>query len=374
MTARDETLLSPLAACLRGERVEWSAVQAQDDEWLAACDDHGVSAMVARAAPVFRDWPEAVQEALAQRRREAAATELVRQRELESVLDSLASCGVAPILLKGAAVAHTIYPEPSLRPRADTDLLIPRDQVERARACLAGLGYRASLGCEGERLFCQFELARTDGYGVVHALDVHWKISTQALFADVLGYDELAACAVPVPALGRHARAPGVAHALLLACIHPAMHHRNVERLVWLYDVHLLCGRLTAHDVDAFLALALERQVALVCADVLATCRRRLRTEIPAHALGRLRSATREPSAAYLSSGRRWHHDVVANLAASRRWADRAALVREILLPDPGHVFRSYGVPANGLGMMMLPALYVHRTAHGAWKVMSGRK
>jgi len=44
------------------------------------------------------------------------------------------------------------------------------------------------------------------------------------------------------------------------------MHHRRAHSLVWVYDVHLLASRLSAPQFDRFAELALEKQVAAVCA------------------------------------------------------------------------------------------------------------
>jgi hypothetical protein len=49
------------------------------------------------------------------------------------------------------------------------------------------------------------------------------------IFADVLSCDEMASLAADVPGLGLNARTTAPLHALLLACTHPVMHHRNVE-------------------------------------------------------------------------------------------------------------------------------------------------
>ena len=46
-----------------------------------------------------------------------------------------------------------------------------------------------------------------------------------------------------LPALGEHARTAGArCTPLLLACIHPVMHHRNAESLVWIYDLTIPCS------------------------------------------------------------------------------------------------------------------------------------
>ncbi len=87
------------------------------------------------------------------------------------------------------------------------------------------------------------------------------------MLAAALDYGELAARAVPLPALGRNAHAIAPVHALLLACIHRAGHANapyhvdgiaspEGDRLIWLYDIHLLVGGMSAGELDEFVALA----------------------------------------------------------------------------------------------------------------------
>ncbi len=49
---------------------------------------------------------------------------MLRERELVAVLAALAEAGVETLLLKGTPLAYTHYPEPALRTRCDTDVLI----------------------------------------------------------------------------------------------------------------------------------------------------------------------------------------------------------------------------------------------------------
>ena len=298
--------------------------------------------------------------------------EALRRRELVAALDVLGTAGIRPILLKGTPLAYTVYEEPSLRPRSDTDVLIRRDEREAVRTLLRSAGYTVTNLSDGEFLFHQFELAKEDALGFTHALDVHWKISAESIFADVLGYEELAAESRPVPALGPHARGAGPVHGLLLACIHPAMHHRNWERLIWLYDIHLLASRLAPAELDCFAALAVERRVAAICARELALTRSRLGTQLSDRTLAAL-AASEEPSAAYLERGRRWSDELQSNLRGLPRWRDRLKLLREVAFPAPGYMLRAYRLDGMAAGAL-LPALYVHRGLTGLWKVLLGRK
>jgi hypothetical protein len=73
------------------------------------------------------------------------------QRELGAVLQSLATAGVTPVLLKGAALARTVCDNPGPRPMDDVDLLLREADVPAALRELAALGY-ATLPAWGARL------------------------------------------------------------------------------------------------------------------------------------------------------------------------------------------------------------------------------
>jgi hypothetical protein len=324
---------------------------------------------------VAGSWPPEVVEALGRQARADAAAELVRQQTLIRVLDALAAAGVRPILLKGTALAYGLYRHPAQRPRLDTDLLVRREQADRVRAVMADLGYAAPPQSDGELVFRQFQVTREDEWGLQHAFDFHWEISSQAAFAGLFGYDDLIATAVELPALGANARAPGHAESLVLACVHPVMHHRKEERLLWLYDIHLLAGQLDAARWTTFVSHAVRGRVAAVCLDQLQRAQRLLGSVIPPRAAARLADAARhpEPSAEYLREGRSWRHDLASNLRGSGSWRRRVRLLREVTLPRPSYMLASYGM-APGWGAVALPFLYVHRGIRGLARVVGGRK
>src|SRR6185436_811387 len=87
--------------------------------------------------------------------RSAVAGELVRAHEITHVLDALAARRVFPILMKGAALAYSLYPSPAMRPRVDTDLLIPREDIAAARDVLLRRGYVEPAMTDGELVLGQ---------------------------------------------------------------------------------------------------------------------------------------------------------------------------------------------------------------------------
>ena len=367
--------MTAIFALLSGAPVRWSDLGFTRDEFFAFCDREELRGLVfsrLRSTDAADDWPSDIRDTLAQSAREETARDMLRREEIAGVLGALDARGVRAILLKGAALAYTAYPTPDARPRLDTDVLIDAADEATARTVLTARGYTAPPYCAD--LFAQFEMERTDNFGLRHVMDVHWKISTQPVFADVLTYREMLPHAVPVPALGAAAITPSAVDSLLLACIHPVMHHQNAERVLWVYDTHALASRLTPRQFDDFVHRARRKKVAAVCAHALQLAQTLFGTAVPADVIRNLSKAVDEPSAEYLASQRRWHHELASSVRGLPRFADRVKLMRDVLLPSPSYMLGAYGLRGKPLAPWLLPALYVHRNMRGAWKILMGKK
>ena len=60
---------------------------------------------------------------------------------LNQVVTALHGSGLEPVVLKGAALAYTAYPEPFFRSMADVDLLLPAEQLGQASKVLLEMGF-----------------------------------------------------------------------------------------------------------------------------------------------------------------------------------------------------------------------------------------
>lgn len=78
------------------------------------------------------------------------ARNLYFQPELRKALEALREQDIPVILLKGAAIAGTVYGDIGLRPMADLDLLVPEERVHAAQAIVTALGYRP-VGSQAEQ-------------------------------------------------------------------------------------------------------------------------------------------------------------------------------------------------------------------------------
>jgi hypothetical protein len=291
-------------------------------------------------------------------RREALVDEL-HVRELNRVLAALETAGVRPLVFKGAALAHSLYPESWLRPRLDADILIP----ERARAAafdtLERLGYDRSVLIDGALVMAQAPFGRVDDRGQEHALDVHWRVANPQLLATVLTYDDLERRAATLVVRGQTMRVPCAVDALLLACVHRAAHHAASNELLWLYDIHLLASGMHADDWRSLQARAGRLGVAAICSDGLRQAADRFGT--PMSMAPAVSPTGGEPSAVYLRKELGRLERLALDLQAipfRARWR----LVREHVLPSRRFMRQRYGRQHDAV----LPVLYLRRVVSGA--------
>ena len=345
----------------------WAADAGREAQarFFATATRHSVLPLLAprlHRAKTLDRWPATIREPLVEATRHEVIVESLRRRELRRLHVALAAATVRPLLMKGSALAYLCYPD-RLRPRGDTDLLVRRSDVTRATRALHTLGYRRALQTPGELVMPQMELVKEERPGITHVCDLHVKIANPHVFAEALSYDELITRAVDVPGLGGGARALGPVDALILACIHRVAHHDDCEKLLWIYDIHLLAHRMDRRTLTQFATRAAEKQIKAVCLRGLSLAQRWFHTEVPHDVMQALASAGADaPSAAYVG-GRLRPVDVMwSDLKAIGRWRDRWQLVREHLFPLAGYMRERYGVSND----LLLPALYVHRGARGA--------
>jgi putative nucleotidyltransferase-like protein len=355
-----------LAAVIAGRRVPLDESAARILMLQAQRDR--VVPLLARAVRTGGDpWPSTIEAALTAAASEHAALEYLQRLEITRLLARFAERGIRSILMKGAALAYTVYPDPTLRPHDDIDVLVSGADRGRASDALRSLGYEALVEGGGDLSFAQAHFRRIDRFGVAHVCDLHWRIANPIAFREMVTFDELDADAAPVPRLSTDARTFSVAHALFLACVHRVAHHLNEDVLLWIYDVHRLAMAASSEDLQRFEALAVRAGAAGVCARGLEASVKYFDTPLPDRLLPRLGSAAAarpERSAAFLSGNLRLVDLLERDLAALPGWRARLALVGEHLFPSADYMRASYA-PGSRLP---LPWLYVSRIVRGAPK------
>ncbi len=295
-----------------------------------------------------------------------AAREMASAHELSIVLKQLAQNHIHPLLLKGSALGYNHYPKAYLRSRCDTDLLFKDKQTAlKAWRILQEMGYTRSNAVDGELISYEFTCTKADKLGIIHALDCHWKVNNHQLFARLLPFQELEKNTVGVPFLGKHAVTLDNLYSLLFTCMHLVVHQAEGidNRLIWAYDIHLLCNSFSDDNWKQFIRLSTEKQVCSICLDRFKKTQRKLGTRIPTFVTERLSvSSVDEPFTERI--GRSQLHITLANFQALPSWQARIHLLKEYLFPDRTYIIRKYNIKSNP----PLPALYFIRVLQGIYK------
>lgn len=228
------------------------------DQGASPSDAAAWRAALAEAAPAvlpYLDYqvrrrglnpPADVAATLARARRGAAAVGLRRRVTLRRLLDVLDDAGIPAIVLKGAALAYQVYPDPTLRPMADLDCWVPPARLDEAAASLTAAGFRSTrvaLGVAHRPQVRPLELAAqatpVELHGTVHSLTgLPWG-----------GFDGAWERSQPAELAGAAARVLDPAAALEHLCLHAARVEGLKTGMPHLLDVALLVGRFGA-DLD----------------------------------------------------------------------------------------------------------------------------
>jgi len=355
-----------IVAALRHHEATWPGDAGEElaSSVLASAEDHGVMPLLS-TTPAVERWPVHVREALRTARRSEAALEVLRRRELGALLREFRAARIPVLLLKGAQIAYTHYPTPCLRPRLDTDLLVAARDRPRTDGLLRARGYVPQTGFDGTLVTHQFQYERRNQFGLRDVIDLHWKVANPQMFAGVFAFEELECDATPVASLDADARGLSNPHALLFACMHRVAHHDNSDRLIWLYDIHLLASSMSAGDRDKAVDLAAAKQIRSLCGRGIARAQATFGTTLPTGWLEQMQvERSSEPTAVYLSNGRRRVDTLVDDLRTLPGWRPRLRLLREHLFPPPAYMRRIYG----SWNPFFLPLAYVDRVVTGMGK------
>jgi hypothetical protein len=363
-------MIEAVAAALAGEvqQLRGHAYHRADPFWRTAADHHVDLLALDRAktSGADRAWPQAARRAAHEALVDACVLRDLRDRELQCVLHTLAAADIPCLLMKGAALAHTLYRHPHLRPRNDADLLVRAEDSGRLAAALHPRRYARLASTSGAYVTSQTQFDRLDGGDHRYALDIHWRVVNTHVVDGAVAYEDFAAARMAVPGLGRHAWTLGVPDALALACIHRVAHHQNSGDLLWLWDVRLLVDAMTPDETGAFVGIASRLKIRAACATTLTAAAGRFQMPAASRLIDRVRpdpGDAPEPSARFLR-GAMSQTDLLRSDLASLGWRGGAALVREHLFPPAAYMREHYaGWPA-----VLLPAAYVHRILAGAPK------
>jgi hypothetical protein len=360
-----------IADALSGRQPSWALPRdaASCEAFIRHAGLHGVCPLLHdRGAG---DWPEDVLRDLKRATIRHAMWELSHQHALARVLAGFARRELPCLLLKGTALAYSLYANPVHRVRADTDLMVAPHDRDRAATALMEEGFERISGMPGELATYQASFD-CEAAGAVHTIDLHWKFNNSQVLAALFEFDELDAHKQPIPELAAHAWRPADLHSLLIACTHRLTHvhnpyyfdateHHEADRLIWLTDIRLLTERIAESGRwPEFTAMASAKSLLAVCHDGIRAAERKLDWSAPlgTHpALQRERSDEKPWRYLRASAWKQHWLDLFAlgNVRQQARW------IREHLFPSPAYMRRRY----PDARLAWLPWLYARRLIGG---------
>lgn len=307
------------------------------EDYIARLDYHGITLLALKAERL----PSDVAKALSQRKAMMVANDALKQRALIELFNAFANQGLTrSVLFKGSALAYSLYPQPWLRPRTDSDILIEQSDLAQFEQIFNKLGYQKLFAIEGKHISYQSTFSKHLAGKSAINIDLHWRINNRQILAQCFSVDQLLESNSQLNSLSKNINIPSTVDSLLIASLHRLGHHLNDERLTWLYDIHLIASDLSNDDWQAVIKKSEQKQLAAITLDALTLCHTLFATELDKNALVQLQtlSLNKEPSQLFLQRDlpewRYFWHD----LSAMESLTEKLRLIMENVIPSPAYV------------------------------------
>lgn len=345
---------------------EWAGKDACDAVW-SRLDFHGVALLFHGQDDALSNWPEPLVARIGEEARLMALWEATHRAALAQLIDHLDRARIKSILMKGTAIAYSLYTDPAARRRGDSDLLIQPRDIAAARDILEGAGWYRNADPHG---LTHQEGWRFDSAGAfVHALDLHWEPSDRAALQRVLKREDIFATCRPLPRLDKAAYCASTQLTIVHEAINQKWHEVRgywsgdekiigARRLIWSVDFDLLARSLTPADWRELIEFCSDRGIGPLVAAALSKAAKDLGTDLPAVFIEELAGQREDPAIAAYCNASDDFEEFWLNLRHAPGWRERVALLSDRGFPPAGHLRAKYpkqaGWPAAFLQARLL--------------------
>lgn len=235
-----------------------------------------------------------ISETVAESKWQVLALTLLQFHGVARVLRALEAAGIPVIVLKGAALAETVYPTLADRPMGDVDLLVRPADREQASAVLEAAGYRYVP--EPQQPFSPFATTFTGEMAFRGrdrtVIELHWQLTPSEWLQQLCDLDPAPfwAAAQPLEVEGAHALQLAPHDLLLHLCVHLTVH--GYGHGVGFTDIVQVVAAYQPFAWELFLARATRFRLRSLCYFPLEICVAVLGASVPAHVLAALRPPT----------------------------------------------------------------------------------
>lgn len=200
-----------------------------DADQVSWCRDEGL-------APLLASKLGAACAAFQSDARQLAMRELAHEEALQRLAIVCRKAAIEIMVIKGEALARTLYAAPGQRLRSDIDLWVRQQQLEPLCSLLSKLGYAAISNVRQQ--WARFEVVHAKAQAPSVAFDVHVHPFFRPRMLQQRPFEAVWADAGELPGLAP-LRAPNAADAFLIAALHLAKNSH--KRAIWLYDIERFC-------------------------------------------------------------------------------------------------------------------------------------
>jgi hypothetical protein len=375
-----------LALCVRQSRRE-RTLPPWPEEWGAAdaalCQSvferiafHGIALLLVQHTKALAAWPALLRDKMQAEARAQSFWEIGHRGALAQLIEALAAVGITGAVTKGSAMAYTLYAEPALRRRGDSDVLLPGADRRAVGAALAAIG----MARTGDARPLQESWAAKCAMGFTHVFDLHWRGNASAVISHCYDRAGIGQRTVPMPRLSPAARAIALTDNAILIAINRAMHLQfgyvsgsdktyEQDRLIWAVDLDLFSASFGDGDWEALGEAAEASGAAPLVLSALEFAHAALDTPIPSAVRARLAAHSGDPRLLRYLGALRGIERLQLDLSASPTLADKLRLVRYTLLPGTEVLHERFPTATH----WPIPALQARRLMSGAGKLFLGR-
>ena len=336
---------------------------------LAELDYHGITLLVLAHNKLAPEVQAELQAVAGPRKAMMIANDALKKNALDALFQAFESAGLnRTLMFKGTALAYSIYPHSYYRPRTDVDLLIDQVKIEDYQKVFEQLGYARLFAIEGEYISYQATFGKRLTQSCVINFDLHWRINNRQVLAKAFTLHDLLDDGANFAETSIQIKVPSLVDSLLIASLHRLGHHSREERLIWLYDIHLLATRLTEHEWQSLADKALSKQICAITADALFLCQQLFGTPVSPQVMQQLsqgsRQSVNEPSEIYLQrSLPEWRY-FYQDLKVMPGVGQKFRLIAENIFPQPAYIRRQMQTRSALLG-------YIKRLWRGMRRIVS---
>ncbi|GMN01957.1 hypothetical protein MTsPCn3_06870 [Erythrobacter sp. MTPC3] len=273
---------------------------------------HGVAGILCDDADAMGDWPSEVKGLVATEARLGALWEATHNPVIVSAIRALMDAGIESVVMKGTALAYSLYEDAALRRRGDSDLLVKPNDLMCAREALRSAGLAqdtAQFGPNFQEVW-EYESAA----GMTHLIDLHWQPVDSPFILKLVDCDQIWSQKVALDRLCIGAYVPDPVITLVRGAINEAWHLKygyyadgprltGGHRMIWAVDYLLLTEKFSALDWENLSTYCEKTGASPIVLSALEGAETMLGMALPDTVRSRLtQQATPSPQQRYISS------------------------------------------------------------------------